>query len=208
MEIGILGSGSIGGTAARLFTRIGHSVMLSNSRGPESLTEQVQQIGGSCRAATVAAASQAADLVLVAIPFGSYRSLQPDLLAGRIVIDSMNYFAQRDVGTDPGDLTSSELVARHLPEARLVKAFNTMYWQTLATEGRQQAPLAQRLTLFVAGDDAAAKQVVAVLITAIGFAPLDTGSLAAGGRLQQPGSPLFNQPLTLTQAQAWLAAQP
>lgn len=207
MEIGILGSGSIGGTTARLFTRIGHNVLLSNSRGPESLAAQVEQIGGNCRAATVEEASQAADLVLVAIPFGSYTSLQPSLLAGRIVIDSMNYFPQRDVGVDLGDLTSSELVARHLPAARIVKAFNTMYWQTLATEGKQQAPLAQRLTLFVAGDDSPAKQVVADLITAIGFAPLDTGSLAAGGRLQQPGSPLFNQPMTLTQAQAWQAAQ-
>jgi 8-hydroxy-5-deazaflavin:NADPH oxidoreductase len=100
-------------------------------------------------------------------------------------------------------LTSSELVARALPGARVVKAFNTMYYETLGTGGRPSGN--SRLVLFVAGDDAEAKGIVSQLIEQIGFAPVDTGPLGEGGRRQQPGSLLYNVPMDEEQAREALA---
>jgi predicted dinucleotide-binding enzyme len=117
----------------------------------------------------------------------------------------MNYYPRRDGEIDLGGLTSSELVARYLRGARLVKAFNTMYFHTLASEGRPGGPPGDRLVMFVAGDDAGAKAQVLRLVEEIGFAPLDTGSLHEGGRQQEPGSPIYNRPLTLAQARELLA---
>ena len=118
------------------------------------------------------------------------------------MIDAMNYYAGRDGRIDFGDLTSSELVAGHLPEARVVKAFNTMYYETLHAEGNRTYA---RLVLFVAGDDDEAKAVVSGLLEEIGFEPVDTGLLRDGGRKQQPGSPVYNNPTTAEQARETLA---
>jgi predicted dinucleotide-binding enzyme len=121
----------------------------------------------------------------------------------------MNYYAERDGRIEFGELTSSELVARHLRGARLVKAFNTMYFKTLAAQGRRDAPVDDRLALFVAGEDADAKAVVSRLIQEIGFAPVDTGSLHDGGRLQQPGSRIFSDhPMTGREARDALGGLP
>jgi predicted dinucleotide-binding enzyme len=116
----------------------------------------------------------------------------------------MNYYPERDGQIDFGTLTSSELVARHLAGARIVKAFNTMYFETLAAQGRPDRPIDGRLVLFVAGDDADAKALVSRLIEEIGFAPIDTGPLSDGGRLQQPGSAIYNHPMTAAEARAAL----
>jgi predicted dinucleotide-binding enzyme len=125
------------------------------------------------------------------------------------VVDANNYFAGRD-GSVPeleaGRTTSSELLAAHLPGARVVKAFNTIDYRALAAEGRPGAPREERLAIPLAGDDAVAKEQVAGLIEAIGFAALDTGGLAEGGGLQQPGAPFFNRPLRLQDAERELAA--
>jgi 8-hydroxy-5-deazaflavin:NADPH oxidoreductase len=201
MNIGIVGSGMIGGTAAQLFVRAGHAVAISNSRGPASLASLVEDLGSKARAATNEGASSFGEIVLVAIPFGKYQTLPGKLLEGKVVVDAMNYYPQRDGRIELGDLTSTELVARHLPGARLIKAFNTMYYETLASQGRPDAPIEDRLALFVAGDDAKAKAMVSRLIEAIGFAPIDTGSLHDGGRRQQPGSPIYNRPMTAREAQ-------
>ena len=142
--------------------------------------------------------------MLLAIPLGQYTTLPADRLRGKIVVDAMNYYRQRDGQLPLDGLTSSELVARHLAGARVVKAFNTMYFQTLASEGNPSAPVDERLALFLAGDDAAAKAVVARLIEEIGFAPIDTGTLHEGGRRQQPGSDIYNTPLTGAEARAAL----
>jgi predicted dinucleotide-binding enzyme len=200
VNIGIIGSGMIGGTTVRLFARAGHMVAISNSRGPASLTDQVAELGPHAHAATVEEAADFGEVVLVAIPFGAYESLPTDRLSGKIVIDATNYYAQRDQGIDLGGRTSSELVAQHLAGARLVKAFNTLYFKILASQARPQAPVDERLALFLAGDDAQAKAVVAGLIEEIGFAPIDTGSLREGGAQQQPGSPIYNRPLTGVEA--------
>lgn len=203
MRVGIIGSGNIGSTVARLLAAAGHEVAIANSRGPESLAGLVAELGDGAQAATVAQAAQFGELVLVAIPLRAYDELPPEAFAGRIVIDANNYYPGRDgqiAALEDGSTTSSEMLAAHLPEAHVVKAFNTMYFRTLATEGRPDAPPEERLALFLAGDDEAAKQRVAELIEQLGFAAVDTGTLAEGGALQQPGSPIYNQPMTPSEA--------
>ena len=199
MNIGIVGSGNIGATAARLFAEAGHEVAVSNSRGPETLERLVAAIGPRARASTVEEATDFGEVVLVAIPFFAYETLPTDLLAGKTVVDAMNYYPGRDGEMNLDGLGSSELLARHLPDARIVKAINTMYYETLGTEGRPDAPPAERLVLFVAGDDAEAKAVVTGLIEEIGFTPVDVGTLE-DGRKQQPGSPIYNVPMNEAQA--------
>src|SRR4029077_18541862 len=105
-----------------------------------------------------------------------------------------------------GASTSSEEVAKRLPGARLVKAFNTINWEHLGQQGRPDLPLPERRAIFLAGDDAEAKRTVARLVEEIGFAPVDTGPLREGGRSQQPGMPLYNRNLTQEEATAILAA--
>ena len=207
VNIGIIGAGHIGGTAARLFAEAGHQVAVSNSRGPATLTSLVQQLGPNVRAVTVEEAATFGEVVLLAIPFKAYTDLPAPQLAGKIVIDAMNYYPRRDGQIDFGGLTSSELVARQLPGARIVKAFNTMYFQTLATAGKPGAPMNERLVLFVAGDDPDAKAVVSRLIEEIGFALVDTGSLREGGRKQQPGSPIYSQEMSPEEAREALASR-
>jgi 8-hydroxy-5-deazaflavin:NADPH oxidoreductase len=204
MNIGIVGSGNIGATAARLFAAAGHEVAVSNSRGPETLEGLVAAIGPRARASTVEEAADFGQVVLVAIPFFAYETLPTDLLAGKIVVDAMNYYPGRDGEMDLDGLGSSELLARHLPDARVVKAFNTMYFETLGSGGRPDAPTTERLVLFVAGDDAEAKAVVSGLIEEIGFAPVDVGTLE-DGRKQHPGSPIYNVPMNEAQAREELA---
>ena len=207
MKIGIIGAGRIGGTLARLFAQAGHQVALSNSRGPDSLALLVQSLGPNVRAATVAEAAAFGDVVFLSIPFGAYQSVPVEPLVGKIVVDDMNYYRERDGQIDFSGLTSSELVARHLTGARLVKAFNTMRFDVLGRDGNPDAPESQRLALFIAGDDPDAKAVVSQLIEEIGFAAVDTGSLREGGRLQQPGSPIYVRPLTAAQARQVLAGK-
>lgn len=206
MNIGIIGAGMIGGTTARLFVRAGHQVAISNSRGPASLAALVKDLGEKARAATIEGASSFGEVVLVAIPYGKYQTLPLKPLEGKVVVDAMNYYPQRDGRIEFGDLTSTELVARHLRGARLVKAFNTMYYKTLATEGRPETPVEDRLAMFVAGDDAQAKGVVSRLIEEIGFAPIDTGSLHDGGLRQQPGAPLYGAAMTGREARTALSS--
>jgi 8-hydroxy-5-deazaflavin:NADPH oxidoreductase len=191
VNIGVIGSGNIGGTLAECWAEAGHEVALSNTRGPESLQAFVDRIGSRARAVTVDDAAAFGDVVLAAIPFGKYETLPASALAGKIVIDAMNYFPARDGEIEFGDLGSSELVARHLSDSRVIKAFNTLPAQRLAKEGSSSASLEDRLVVWVAGDDAEAKAVVDGLVRDIGFAPLDTGSLHDGGKRQQPGQSLF-----------------
>ncbi len=208
MRIGIIGSGHIGGTLARLLAGDGHEVTVANSRAPETLSGLVDQLGERGRAGTPDEAAEFGDVVVVSIPFGRYTQLPAERLAGKVVVDTNNYYPQRDghiAELDEGRTSSSELLARHLPGARVVKAFNTMYWERLRDQGRP-AGGGERLAIPVAGDDAEAKRVVAGLIDGIGFDPVDTGGLADGGRRQQPGSPVYNAPLTGEQLRQRLGA--
>lgn len=205
MKIGIIGSGMIGETAARLFVKAGHEIAISNSRGPESLKELVRELGPQARATHVEDASAFGEVVLLAVPLKAYRSLPRAQLSGKIVIDAMNYYPQRDGQIDFKGHASSEFVAQHLPGARIVKAFNTLYFVPLGKEGKPGAPPEDRLVLFVAGDDAEAKQTVSRLIDQIGFTPIDTGRLATGGKRQQPGTAIYNRTMKPAEAREALS---
>jgi predicted dinucleotide-binding enzyme len=195
MRIAVIGAGNLGATAARLFTRAGHEVAIARSRGPEGLGPLVAELGPRAHAATVEHAASFGDVVLAAVPFERYRELPAAALEGKIVIDAMNHYpgqGDRFPEIAEGATTSSELLASHLPGARVVKAFNTMYWKLLASQGRSGAG-DERLALFLAGDDDDAKEQVSRLIDEAGFAPVDTGGLAAGARRQQPGAPIYSE---------------
>jgi predicted dinucleotide-binding enzyme len=201
VKIGIIGAGHIGGTAARRFAGAGHEVALSNSRGPGSLATLVTSIGRNVRAETPEGAARFGEVILLAIPWRKMDELpSADLFAGKIVIDAMNPYSAVGRVMDLGDRTSSEEVAKRMPKAHLVKAFNTIYWKGLDTGSRPSAPLDDRLAIFLAGDDPQAKAVVSKLIEEIGFAPIDTGSLREGGRRQEPGSPTYGRPMTAREA--------
>jgi predicted dinucleotide-binding enzyme len=199
MNIGIIGAGHIGGTAARLFIDAGHEVVISNSRGPETLRDLVAELGPNARAVTPEEAARFGEIVLLAIPLKDYTTL-PDL-AGKIVIDAMNYYPGRDgqyEQLDAKTMTSSEMVAAHLAGARLVKAFNTIWFEHLKKQGNTSLPIEQRRVIFVSGDDAESKGVVSHLIEEIGFGPYDLGTLRDSGR-QQPDSPLYNKDMTVAE---------
>jgi predicted dinucleotide-binding enzyme len=212
MKIGIIGAGHIGGTAARLFARVGHEITLANSRGPASVAGLIatinREVGGPrVRAATADDAVAFGEVVLLAAPWRNLEQLpKPDLFRGKVVIDAMNPYGALGQVLDLGDSTSSEEVAKRLSGARVVKAFNTMYWEHLAMQGRTDLPLERRRAIFVAGDDPAAKKVVSDLIEELGFAPVDTGGLREGGRSQQPGTAVYGRNLTQAEAVAILAA--
>jgi predicted dinucleotide-binding enzyme len=206
MDIGILGAGQIGANAAKLFARAGHQVRIANSRGPESLATLVAGLGENVRAATPQDAVAFGDIVLLAVPWTKKEDAIGD--AGpyddKIVIDAMNPYTEDFELEDLGSRTSSEVTKTLVPGARFVKAFNTMYSKRLETEGKP-AGAKDRLAIFMAGDDAGAKATVAKLIDEIGFDAIDSGSLAAGGRKQQPGSAIYNVPLTTRDAELALA---
>lgn len=182
MNIGIIGAGNIGVTAARLFSQAGHQVALSNSRGPETLAQKVRNLGPNVTAMRAEDAAAFGEVVLEAIPFGRYRELPADALAGKVVISASNYFPERDGEIDFGGLTQTELVAQHLCGSKVVKAFNTIYWEHLRDHGDTRRPLSERRTILIAGDDAEAKALVTRLIEEIGFAAVDTGTLANSSR--------------------------
>jgi 8-hydroxy-5-deazaflavin:NADPH oxidoreductase len=206
MNIGIIGSGNIGGTTARLFVNAGHVVAISNSRGPESLTSLVNSIGANIRAKKVEDAVKFGEVILLAIPWRRRQELLSvsELFDGKIVIDAMNPYSENFEVIDLDNSTSSEEVLKQIPSSRIVKAFNTIYYEHLRTKGNPNAAKEDRFAVFVAGDDLDAKVTVSKLIEDIGFAPVDTGSLREGGREQQPGSPTYNNPMTAKLARARL----
>jgi 8-hydroxy-5-deazaflavin:NADPH oxidoreductase len=185
--IGFIGAGNIGSTLARLFLATGRDVVLSNSRGPETLADLVAELGPRARAATPAEAGAAGDVVVVTVPLKAYPDLPVEPLAGKTVIDTNNYYPDRDgrIGAlDDESTTTSELVQAHLRGAHVVKAFNNIFFGHLAAEGRPAGTPGRR-ALAVAGDDAAAKGVVTALIDELGFDVVDAGQLAEGWRFQR-----------------------
>ncbi|HZI58671.1 MAG TPA: NADPH-dependent F420 reductase, partial [Verrucomicrobiae bacterium] len=194
MKIGILGAGNIGATAARLFVAAGHDVAVSNSRGPETLRDLIRELGPQAHAMTIPEAARFGEVVLLAVPWRSPEALPPpELLRNKIVIDAMNPYRPDGGFYDLEGSTSSEEVLKRVPGSRLVKAFNTIYYVHLASRGRHDLPMEERHTIYLAGDDAEANKTVARLIEEIGFAPVDTGSLREGGRMQEPNSPIYNK---------------
>jgi 8-hydroxy-5-deazaflavin:NADPH oxidoreductase len=206
MKIGIIGSGNIGGTAAQLFADAGHQVAISNSREPQSLKDLEKSSGSNVKAMTLEETIAFGDVILLAIPWRKRQELPSSgLFDGKIIIDAMNPYSENFEIIDLEPSSSSEEVAKQLNGARIVKAFNTIYYQHLKTKGNPNLPKEDRIVIFVAGDDAQAKSTVSKLIDEIGFTPVDTGSLGEGGRKQQPGSGIYNNPMTLQIAQKKLS---
>src|SRR4051794_30624241 len=185
--IGLIGAGHIGSQVARLAIAQGYDVVISNSRGPETLTALVRELGPKARAATVLEAATAGDIVVVSIPLKNYRTVPVQPLAGKVVIDTNNYYPQRDghiPELDSETSTTSELLQEHLPGSKVVKAFNHIYAAQLTTDGRP-AGTENRRALVIAGDDAGAKATVTHLLDQFGFDTVDAGPLREGWRIQR-----------------------
>ena len=204
--LGFIGAGHIGGTLAKLAIAAGYDVVLSNSRGPESLASLIAELGPKVRAATPREAAEAGDLVVVTVPMKVYKSVPVEPLAGKLVIDTNNYYPGRD-GQLPelssGKTTSSELLQAHLPRSKVVKAFNHIWFEHLKTQG-QPAGTKGRRALVIAGDDAEARKRVAGFIDAIGYDVVDVGPLSEGWRYQ-PDLPAYNIALDAEGMKAALA---
>lgn len=185
--IGLIGAGKIGSQVARLAIAAGHDVVLSNSRGPETLSGLIAELGPRARAGTVEEAAKAAEIAVVTIPLKNIESLPVAPLAGKVVIDTNNYYPQRDgviAELENESTTTAELLQRHLPTSKVVKAFNHIYAAELTTHGSARGT-SNRRALVIAGDDAGAKKTVTDLIDAFGFDVVDAGPLAEGWRIQR-----------------------
>ncbi len=193
--VGIIGSGMIGGTVARLSVAAGHKVVVSNSRGPETLRELVAELGPLATAATAEQAAEAGGLVVVSVPVKAFAEIAAKPLAGQPVLDTGNYYPQRDgqiEELDTGALTSSGLLQRYLPGAHVVKVFNTIYFKHLQSLARPSgAP--DRTALPIAGDDQGAKAAVTAYLDSIGYDAVDAGPVTESWR-QEPGTPAYGAP--------------
>ena len=205
--LGLIGSGHIGSQLARLAVQHGYDVVLSNSRGPASLAGLVQELGPHARAATVAEAAAAGDLVVVTIPLHAIDTVPAEPLAGKVVIDTNNYYPQRDgqiAELDDESSTVSELLARRLPGSHVVKAFNHILASELTTDGSPEGTPGRR-ALVVAGDDEAARRRVIDLLDEFGFDAVELDSLAEGWRIQRD-TPGYGMRRDAEQLRADLAA--
>src|SRR3954447_20253513 len=185
--LGLIGAGHIGSTLARLGVAHGYDVVVSNSRGPETLADLVAELGDQARAGTAEEAAAAADVAVVTIPLRAYRSVPVAPLAGKIVIDTNNYYPSRDghiPELEDESTTVSELLQAHLPESRVVKAFNHIRAGDLGSAGTAAGTPGRR-ALIVAGDDFEARATVAAMIDEFGFDAVDIGPLAEGWRIQR-----------------------
>jgi 8-hydroxy-5-deazaflavin:NADPH oxidoreductase len=205
--IGFIGAGNIGQAVARLALVHGYDVVLSNSRGPETLDDVVARLGPNAEADTAEGAAARGDIVVVTIPLKAYRDVPVEPLAGKVVIDTNNYYPQRDgriEELEDGSTTSSSLLQRHLPDSHVVKAFNHIMSAHLL-EHAQAAGTADRRALAIAGDDADAKATVGRLIDELGFDVVDIGTLAESWRIQ-PDTPGYGPRLDVEGLRAALAA--
>ncbi|KAG7389305.1 hypothetical protein PHYPSEUDO_010640 [Phytophthora pseudosyringae] len=185
--IGFVGFGNVNSVMAELAVNGGYRVILSNSMGPASLSSAVEKLGPLASAATVDDAVQQSDVVSVSIPLKNVFQLPAELFAGKTVIDTINYYPERDVSIDELDkriVTCSEMVQRYLNGSHVVKAFHNLD-QFHFRYGARPVGDPERWALPVAGDDADAKVVVSAFMAAIGFDPVDCGSLSESWRIQQ-----------------------
>jgi 8-hydroxy-5-deazaflavin:NADPH oxidoreductase len=185
--IGLIGAGHIGSQLARLAVANGYDVVLSNSRGPETLKALAHEIGPNVKAATALEAARAGDIVVVTIPLKNIESVPVEPLAGKIVIDTNNYYPERDgkiAELENESTTTAELLQRHLPKSKVVKAFNHIYASQLTTDGKPKGAKDRR-ALVIAGDDKQAKARVTELLDQFGFDTVDAGPLKEGWRIQR-----------------------
>lgn len=193
--IGFVGFGNINSILAEFAVKAGYKVVVSNSRGPASLADAVAKLGPLATAATIEDAVLQSDVVSVSVPYSSLTQLPAEPFAGKIVIDSMNYYPERDGEIEDLDsrrYTTSELVQRHLKGSLVVKVFHSID-QFHLRYGPRPANHPERWALPIAGDDANAKAVVARFVSAVGFDPVDCGSLSESWHIQQ-NTPVYCAP--------------
>ncbi len=193
--IGFIGSGNIGSTLARLAVASGYDVVLSNSRGPETLAGLVAELGPHARAARTAEAARAGDVVVVTIPLNAIHSLPAEAFDGKLVIDTCNYYPGRDGEIqmlEEETTTTSELVQQHLAGSTVVKAFNNIGFRALGSLARPAGD-PDRTALPLVGDDERAKAAVIELLDSLGYDSVDAGALAEGWRFQRD-TPAYVEP--------------
>ena len=185
--IGIIGAGHIGSQLARAFTGLGYDVVIANSRGPETLADLVAELGPTARAATAVEAAKAADVAVVTVPLVAYPHVPVEELAGKIVLDTNNYYWERDghiPSLDAGEATVSGLLQEHLPTSKVVKAFNHIGSEDILTTGAP-AGTPDRRALGTASDDASAIAFVTEVYDRLGFDTVSAGPLAESWRLER-----------------------
>jgi predicted dinucleotide-binding enzyme len=190
--LGIIGAGHIGSQVARVAVAHGYDVVIANSRGPETLAGLVAELGDRATAATAADAAAAGDVVVVTVPLGKIDQLPVEQLAGKIVLDTNNYYFERDGhidALDRGETTTSELLQAQLPTSRIAKAFNHIYAADITTDG-SPAGTPDRRALATAGDDAEAVAFVTRFYDEAGFDTVNVGSLSESWRVER-GRPAY-----------------
>ncbi|QYN44905.1 NAD(P)-binding domain-containing protein [Gilliamella sp. ESL0441] len=197
-KIGIIGAGFVGQACAKLFIQAGYQVMLSNSRDKKSLYSVASSLG--CQIGSQQEAIEFSDLILVAIPFINYTLLPKDLLSKKIIIDTMNYYPDRDghfEQLDNHQITTSELVAQHLDQSKIVKAFNAILAKDIVKDAKPDDKTDRR-ALPVAGNDMPSKQIIFNLLEQVGFDYIDTGDLSQSWRFER-AKPAYCVPLNRDQ---------
>ncbi|MFK0242579.1 MULTISPECIES: NADPH-dependent F420 reductase [unclassified Microbacterium] len=185
--LGIIGAGHIGSQVARVAVANGYDVVIANSRGPETLSDLVAELGPRAKAATAEDAASAADVAVVTVPLRAIDSLPAEQLAGKIVLDTNNYYFERDGhidALDKGETTTSELVQRALPDSKIAKAFNHIYASEITSDGKP-AGTAGRRALATAGDDAEAVAFVTRFYDEAGFDTVNVGALSESWRVER-----------------------
>lgn len=185
MKIGIIGAGFVGRAVAKQAIKAGHQVMLSNSRGPQTLFSLKPMIG--CETGTATEAAIFGEIVVIAVPLTAIAQLPVAELAGKAVIDAVNYYPERDgqvAELDQQTTTTSEYLAGFLPQSKITKAFNAIQMTDLETDGLPAGD-PERRALPLAGDDKATKQIIISLYDAFGFDAVDAGALSEGWRFQR-----------------------
>ena len=186
-RIGIIGAGHIGSTLARGLVDHGYDVVISNSRGPESLAPLVAELGDKAKAGTVTDAADFGDVVIVTVPLKAYKEVPVAPLAGKIVLDTNNYYWERDgriPALDDKLATTSGLLQEHLPESKVAKAFNHIGSEDILTDGKS-AGAPDRRALATAGDDAEAVAFVTAVYEQFGYDTVNLGTLAESWRVER-----------------------